>query len=247
MTEDVIDDGILLWFPGPASFTGEDVAELHVHGGRAVWQALAGALAAAGGRLAEPGEFSRRAFENGKLDLTQAEAIADLVAAETEAQRRQALRQLEGELGRLYAGWRSRILDLMARAEAAIDFPEEDLPDTLLEEVRAGAMSLAADLARHVADGGRGMRLRDGIQVAILGVPNAGKSSLLNALVGRAAAIVHPLAGTTRDIVEAAVDLRGWPVVYCDSAGLRETGDAVEAEGSDARGRWRAERTCDCW
>ncbi|BBK39769.1 tRNA modification GTPase MnmE [Allostella sp. ATCC 35155] len=231
MTEDVIDDGILLWFPGPASFTGEDVAELHVHGGRAVWQALAGALAAAGGRLAEPGEFSRRAFENGKLDLTQAEAIADLVAAETEAQRRQALRQLEGELGRLYAGWRSRILDLMARAEAAIDFPEEDLPDTLLEEVRAGAMSLAADLARHVADGGRGMRLRDGIQVAILGVPNAGKSSLLNALVGRAAAIVHPLAGTTRDIVEAAVDLRGWPVVYCDSAGLRETGDAVEAEG----------------
>ncbi|BBK34702.1 tRNA modification GTPase MnmE [Allostella humosa] len=228
---DAIDDGLLLWFPGPASFTGEDVAELHVHGGRAVYRALADALAAAGGRPAEPGEFTRRAFHNGKLDLTQAEAIADLVAAETEGQRRQALRQLDGALGQLYEGWRARLIAMSARAEAAIDFPEEDLPDGLLAGVATDAAVLAGELRRHLDDGGRGERLREGFHVAILGAPNAGKSSLLNALVGRAAAIVHETAGTTRDIVEAAIDLNGWPVVFSDTAGLRVTADPVEAEG----------------
>lgn len=241
----IIDDGLLLWFPAPASFTGEDVAELHVHGGRAVWQALAAALVAAGGRPAEPGEFTRRAFGNGKLDLTQAEAIADLVAAETEAQRRQARRQLEGALGALYEDWRSRIVGLMAHVEAAIDFPEDDLPDGLLDEVRLAARDLAADMGRHLDDGSRGQRLRDGIHVAIIGAPNAGKSSLLNALVGRSAAIVHPSAGTTRDVVEVAVDLGGWPVVFSDTAGLRDAVDPVEAEGVH-RARMRAETADIC-
>ncbi|BBK45303.1 tRNA modification GTPase MnmE [Allostella vacuolata] len=227
----VADDGILIWFPGPRSFTGEDVAELHIHGGRAVYLAVAGLLTQAGARMADPGEFTRRAFENGKLDLTQAEGIADLVAAETEGQRRSALRQMDGELGRLYEGWRLRLIDLIAQAEAAIDFPDEDLPAGLLDHVVADAGGLQAELSGHLDDGRRGERLRDGFHVAILGAPNAGKSSLLNALVGRAAAIVHPAAGTTRDVIEVAVDLAGWPVVFSDTAGLRAALDPVEAEG----------------
>ncbi len=226
-----IDDGLLLWFPAPRSFTGEDVAELHIHGGRAVSEALGRALITAGARPAEAGEFTRRAFQNNKMDLTQAEAVADLVAAETEGQRRQALRQLDGELGRVYEAWRQRLIAVIARAEAAIDFPEEDLPANLLVGVADDAARLADELAAHLDDGRRGERLRDGFHVAILGAPNAGKSSLLNALVGRAAAIVHPTAGTTRDVVEAAIDLGGWPVIFSDTAGLREAGDPVEEEG----------------
>ena len=237
----VADDGILIWFPGPRSFTGEDVAELHIHGGRAVYLAIADLLTQAGARMADPGEFTRRAFENGKLDLTQAEGIADLIAAETEGQRRSALRQMDGELGRLYEGWRLRLIHLIAQAEAAIDFPDEDLPAGLLDGVVEDAESLRAELSGHLDDGRRGERLRDGFHVAILGAPNAGKSSLLNALVGRAAAIVHPAAGTTRDIIEVAVDLAGWPVVLSDTAGLRAALDPVEAEGvRRARERARA-------
>ncbi|TAN55770.1 MAG: tRNA uridine-5-carboxymethylaminomethyl(34) synthesis GTPase MnmE [Magnetospirillum sp.] len=230
-SDDPIDDGLVLWFPAPASFTGEDVAELHLHGGRAVAQALAEALGRMGLRPAEPGEFSRRAFLNGKLDLTRAEAIADLVEAETAAQRRQALRQLDGGLTRLVEGWRSRLVAALAHLEAVIDFADDGIPDGLLERVTAEVGALASDLGSHLADDHRGERLRDGIHIAIIGAPNAGKSSLLNRLAGREAAIVSAEAGTTRDVIEVHLDLDGWPVVVADTAGLREAACAVEAEG----------------
>lgn len=227
-----IDDGLVLWFPGPASFTGEDVAELHLHGGRAVLAALFAALGRQPGlRLAEPGEFSRRAFEHGKLDLTAAEGIADLINAETEAQRRQSLRQMQGELGRLYEGWRQALLRALAHLEADIDFPEEDLPAGVAAKVTPAVQSLRTEIARHLADNRRGERLRDGVGVVILGAPNVGKSSLLNALARREAAIVSDLAGTTRDIIEVQLDLGGYPVVLADTAGLRESADRIESEG----------------
>ncbi len=226
-----IDDGLALWFPAPHSFTGEDVAELQLHGGRAVASALAEALNALGLRPAEPGEFSRRAFLNDKLDLTRAEAIADLVAAETAAQRRQALRQMDGALARVTEGWRTRLVAALAHLEAVIDFADEGIPDTVLAQATAEVAGLAGELAGHLADGHRGERLRDGFHIAILGAPNAGKSSLLNRLAGRDAAIVSHHAGTTRDVVEVHLDLGGWPVVVADTAGLREAGEEVEAEG----------------
>jgi tRNA modification GTPase len=221
----------VLWFPGPHSITGEDVAELHLHGSRAVLAAVMAALGREGLRLAEPGEFTRRAFLNDKLDLVQAEAVADLAAAETEAQRRQALRQLDGHLGVLYRGWGERLLRLLAHLEAAIDFPDEDLPPEIETRVIAESAALAAEITRHLADGNRGERLRDGIAVAIVGAPNAGKSSLLNQLARREAAITSPYAGTTRDVIEVAVDLAGYPVVFADTAGLRDSDDAIEQEG----------------
>jgi tRNA modification GTPase len=230
-TGEVIDDGLALFFPAPKSFTGEDVAELHLHGSRAVVAALMEALFALGLRLAEPGEFTRRAFEHGKLDLTAAEGLADLVAAETAAQRRQALRQLGGALGRLYEDWRSRLLRALAYIEAEIDFPEEGLPDGLWGEVRGAAAGLGGEMARHLADGHRGERLRDGVSVAIIGPPNVGKSSLMNALARRDVAITSAVAGTTRDIIEVAIDLDGYPIVLADTAGLREAGDSIEEEG----------------
>jgi tRNA modification GTPase len=230
-TGERLDDGLALWFPGPASYTGEDMAELHLHGSRAVLAAAIAALRRLGLRLAEPGEFTRRAFLNGKLDLLQAEAIADLAAAETEAQRRQALRQLDGAQGRLYRGWSERLTRLCAHLEAAIDFPEEDLPPEIEGEIARASAALAAEIGRHLADGHRGERLRDGISVAILGPPNAGKSSLLNRIARREAAITSPLAGTTRDIVEVAIDLEGYPVLLADTAGLRDSADPVEQEG----------------
>ena len=220
-----------MWFPGPNSVTGEDVAELQVHGSRAVVAALIAALSRLGLRLAEPGEFARRAFFNGKLDLVQAEAIADLVAAETEAQRRQALRQLDGELGAIYRGWSGRLLRVLAHLEAAIDFPDEDLPPETETEVLAETERLAIEIERHLTDGRRGERLRDGIAIAIVGPPNAGKSSLLNQLAQREAAITSPLAGTTRDVIEVAIDLAGYPVVLADTAGLRDSLDVIEQEG----------------
>src|SRR6266849_512978 len=226
-----LDDGLALWFPGPGSVTGEDVAELHVHGSRAVIAAIMAALRGQGLRLAEPGEFTRRAFLNGKLDLVQAEAVADLAAAETEAQRRQALHQLDGHLGGLYRGWSERLLRLLAHLEAAIDFPDEDLPPEIEASVAAETAALAGEIARHLADGHRGERLRDGIAVAIVGPPNAGKSSLLNQLARREAAITSPIAGTTRDVIEVAIDLAGYPVVLADTAGLRDSADAIEREG----------------
>ncbi|MCR6629485.1 MAG: tRNA uridine-5-carboxymethylaminomethyl(34) synthesis GTPase MnmE [Magnetospirillum sp.] len=228
---DDIDDGLALLFPAPASFTGEDVVELHVHGGRAVAAALSDALVELGLKPAEPGEFSKRAFLNGKLDLTRAEAIADLVDAETAAQRRQALRQLDGGLGVLAEGWRAELVRALALMEAVIDFSDEGVPDTLVGEVGQAVDRLAAELCGHLAQGRCGERLRDGIHIAILGAPNAGKSSLLNRLAGREAAIVSATAGTTRDVIEVHLDLHGWPVVLADTAGLRDAAEEIEAEG----------------
>jgi tRNA modification GTPase len=226
-----LDDGLALWFPAPHSVTGEDVAELHLHGSRGVLAVVMAALGRLGLRLAEPGEFTRRAFLNGKLDLTQAEAVADLAAAETEAQRRQALRQLDGRLGEIYRCWGEQLLRLLAHLEAAIDFPDEELPPEIEAEVAEGSERLADEIERHLADGHRGERLRDGIAVAIVGPPNAGKSSLLNQLARREAAITSPIAGTTRDVIEVAIDLAGYPAVLADTAGLRDSADLIEQEG----------------
>lgn len=239
---EIVDDGLVLWFPGPASFTGEDVAEFQVHGGKAT---VARVLSALGGipglRMAEPGEFTRRAFENGKLDLTAAEGLADMVAAETEAQRRQALRQMQGDLGRLYDGWRERLLTAQGHIEAAIDFSDQDLPEGVGAKVAATVAEIAAEIAAHLADGRRGERLRDGIHIAIVGAPNVGKSSLLNRLAQRDAAIVSATAGTTRDVVEVHMDLKGYPVTVADTAGLREAGDVIEAEGVSRARHWAAQ------
>lgn len=227
-----LDDGIALWFPAPASFTGEDVAELHVHGGQAVLASIIdAALSLRGVRLAEPGEFTRRAFENGKLDLAEAEGLADLVDAETEAQRRQALRQRRGALSAVYDGWRERLIEAAALIEAEIDFPDEELPDALSQRASPMLASLAADMGAHLDDAHRGERIRDGYRIAIIGPPNAGKSSLLNALAKREAAIVSDIPGTTRDVVEVRLVLAGYPVWIADTAGLREAADAIEAEG----------------
>jgi len=226
------DQGLALWFPGPASFTGEDVVELHLHGGPAVAAAAAAALSAAGARPARPGEFSRRAFAAGKLDLTQAEAIADLVDAESEAQRAQALRQLDGALGAAVEVWRDQLLAAMALVEAEIDFPDEDdVPGGVASRAEPAVDALLAALREHLDDQRRGERVRDGVRVAIIGAPNVGKSSLLNRLAGREAAIVADAPGTTRDVVEVHLALAGQLVVLADTAGLRDAGDEVEAEG----------------
>jgi len=231
-TRELVDDGLVVLFPAPRSYTGEDLAELHVHGSRAVISALLAILGRQPGlRLAEPGEFTRRAFENGKLDLTEAEAVGDLVDAETTAQRRQALRQLSGELGALYEGWRRRLLGALAHLEAVIDFPDEDLPAGLHDRISGIVAALIRDISAHLADNRRGERLRDGLLIAILGPPNAGKSSLLNVLARREAAITSAIAGTTRDVIEVHLDLGGYPAIVADTAGLREAGDAIEAEG----------------
>ena len=231
-TAEVIDHGLVLWFPGPHSFTGEDVGEVHCHGGGAVTTALLGILVGRQDcRLAEAGEFTRRAFQNGKMDLTQAEGLADLIAAETEAQRRQAQRQMAGALGQLYEGWRADLISALAHLEADIDFPDEDFPDGVSLGQRPILGRLAAEISDHLEDGHRGERLRDGCHMVILGAPNVGKSSLLNALARRDAAIVSSQAGTTRDVVEVHLDLGGYPVVLADTAGLRDSEDAIEQEG----------------
>jgi tRNA modification GTPase len=226
-----LDQALVLWFPGPASFTGEDSAELHLHGGAAVTEGVIEALLDLGLRLAEPGEFTRRAFEHGRLDLAQAEAVADLVDAETEAQRRQALAQLDGDLSVRHAEWREALIEALAGLEAAVDFPDEDVPEAVAAEARAPIERVAADLVIALADGGRGERVREGFRIALIGAPNAGKSSLLNTLAGSEAAIVTPTPGTTRDVIEVVLDLAGFRVLVADTAGLRDSSDPVEAEG----------------
>jgi len=229
---DHLDDALVLWFPAPASFTGEDVAEFHVHGGRAVIEALLGALGTLpGSRPAEPGEFTRRAVENGKFDLTQAEALADLINAETEAQRKQAFRQYDGALASLYEGWRARLIGAAAWIEAAIDFSDEEIPGDPVEEAKAQVIEIASEINDHLNDARRGEILRDGFHLTVIGPPNSGKSSLINSLARRDVAIVSDIPGTTRDVVEVHLDLGGYPVILADTAGLRETGDQIEAEG----------------
>ncbi len=231
-TGDALDQALVLWFPAPKSFTGEDVVELHLHGGRAV---IAGVLAALAGipglRPAEAGEFTRRAFDHGKLDLTAAEGLADLVAAETAAQRRQALRQMDGALEQVYESWRWRLTETLAYLEASIDFSDQDLPEHLAAVVEPTVRAILDEIDRHLADGRRAQRLRDGISVVIFGAPNVGKSSLLNCLAQREAAIVSTQAGTTRDVIEVRMDLAGFPVIVADTAGLREALDDIERIG----------------
>ncbi|QDH71974.1 tRNA uridine-5-carboxymethylaminomethyl(34) synthesis GTPase MnmE [Brevundimonas sp. M20] len=237
----VVDQALVLRFPGPNSYTGEDCAELHLHGGRAVVEAASRALMALGLRPADPGEFTRRAFENGRMDLAQAEAVADLIDAETTAQAAQALGQLEGALGAAYAGFRRDLLKALALVEAEIDFPDEEVPDNLARTAGPVLDGLIADLKAALADAGRGERVREGYRIVLIGETNAGKSSLFNALVAREAAIVTPIAGTTRDVLDADLVIGGYAVTLSDTAGLRESDDPVEAEGV-RRARVRAEQ-----
>lgn len=242
-TGEALDRAVVVRFAAPASFTGEEVAEFHVHGGRAVIEAVADALLACGSgtRPAEPGEFSRRAFLNGKLDLTEAEGIADLVAAETEAQRRQALAQAGGTLARQVEGWAARLARALALAEAAIDFSDDGVGEDAEREALAEAGAVAVEMEAALAGGSFAERVREGFRVAIIGAPNAGKSSLLNRLAGREAAIVSSRAGTTRDVIEVRMDLGGYAVTLADMAGLREAEDEIEAEGVRRALAWAGE------
>jgi tRNA modification GTPase len=240
-TNDRIDIGIVLFFRGPRSYTGENVAEFQIHGGRAVQAALLTALGKLPGfRPAEAGEFTRRAVENGRLDLTQAEAIADLISAETDAQRRLALRQHDGALSELYEGWRLRLIRAAAWIEASIDFADEEIPEDAAAKSRQEISQVRAEIEGHLNDGRRGEILREGLQVAVIGPPNAGKSSLVNALARRDVAIVSEQPGTTRDIIEVHLDLGGYAVILADTAGLRNSSDGIEQEGV-RRARARAE------
>ncbi|MDP3404774.1 MAG: tRNA uridine-5-carboxymethylaminomethyl(34) synthesis GTPase MnmE [Brevundimonas sp.] len=236
----VLDQALVLRFARPLSYTGEDCAELHLHGGRAVVEAVTSALIDLDLRPAEPGEFTRRAFENGRMDLAQAEAVADLIDAETTAQTAQALAQLDGALSRTYGGFRRDLLTALALVEAEIDFPDEDVPDHLAATAGPVLDSLIVDLEAALADAERGRRVRDGYRIVLIGETNAGKSALFNALVEREAAIVTPIAGTTRDVIDAVLNIGGYAVTLSDTAGLRESADPVEAEGV-RRARARAE------
>ena len=243
----VLDQALVLWFPAPGSYTGEDCAEFHLHGGAAVVGAVTAALGALGLRPAEPGEFTRRAFEHGKLDLAQAEGVADLIDAETEAQRRQALAQVDGALSGAQARWREDLIEALSWFEAAVDFPDEELPEDLANRAAPVLNRLIADLERAGADVDRGERIRQGYRIALIGAPNAGKSTLLNALAGREAAIVTAQAGTTRDIIEVPMLLGAYKALIADTAGLRETRDEIEAEGVRRARAWACEADLRLW
>lgn len=235
---EVLDQALVLWIPGPASFTGEDCAELQVHGGPAVVDAVSRALLEAGARPADAGEFSRRAFENGKLDLLQAEAVADLVDAQSDAQRRQALGQLNGTASGRYLDWRGKIIEALALVEAELDFPDEDLPGAVSRQAAKPLEDLLFELETELRSAVRGRNVREGYRIALIGKVNAGKSSLFNRLIGRDAAIVSARAGTTRDVVEARSSFAGFEVALADTAGMRTTGDEIEAEGVRRAEAW---------
>ena len=235
---DAIDRALVLFFQGPDSYTGEDVAEFHVHGGAAVVGALLEELNTLGLRLAQPGEFTRRAFENGKLDLAQAEGVADLIDAENGAQLQQALEQLGGRLSDVQARWTDALTQALALYEAAVDFPDEDVPADVAARARPVLEGLIGELDAAVLDAKRGERVREGFRIALIGAPNAGKSTLLNTLVGRDAAIVTATPGTTRDIIEVPLVLGGSKVIFADTAGLRDTHDEIEAEGVRRAQAW---------
>jgi tRNA modification GTPase len=243
----ILDQALVLWMPGPGSYTGEDTAELFLHGGPAVVAAVVEALHATGLRLADPGEFTRRAFENGQLDLAQAEGVADLVEAETEAQRAQALEQVGGALGRAQEVWRSDLIEALGILEAAVDFPDEDLPQDVLDRARPPLDRLITALDQALADTERGVLVREGFRIALIGAPNAGKSTLLNGLVRREAAIVTATPGTTRDVIEVPLVLGGFKVLLADTAGLRETEDEIEAEGVRRARAWAEGASLRLW
>jgi tRNA modification GTPase len=243
----LLDEALVLWLPGPASYTGEDSVELHLHGGPAVVAGVLHALSALGLRLAEPGEFTRRAFENGRLDLAQAEGVADLIEAETDAQRRQALDQVGGRLSGAQARWREALIEALAVFEAAVDFPDEEIPVDVARRAAPVLSPLIGELRAAAAETERGERVRSGFRIALMGAPNAGKSTLLNALARREAAIVTATAGTTRDIIEVPLVLAGYKVILADTAGLRETTDEIEAEGVRRAQAWGAEADLRIW
>lgn len=232
VSEELLDKCLLLYFKAPHSFTGEDVIELHTHGSRAVIAAVMDSLAQIDGyRLAEPGEFSKRAFYNGKMDLTEAEGLADLIDAETAEQQKYAVRQMDGGLKDLYEGWRKTLVGILAHLEAYIDFPDEDIPQDIVSGMQNTVFKLIEDVKKHLRDDTVGERLREGFRVAIIGAPNAGKSSLLNQIARREAVIVSDIAGTTRDAIDIHLDLGGYPVMFTDTAGLRETAEEIERKG----------------
>lgn len=232
VSKELLDKCLLLYFKAPHSFTGEDVIELHTHGSRAVIAAVMDSLAQIDGyRLAEPGEFSKRAFYNGKMDLTEAEGLADLIDAETAEQQKYAVRQMDGGLKDLYEGWRETLVGILAHLEAYIDFPDEDIPQDIVSGMQNTVFKLIEDIKKHLRDDTVGERLREGFRVAIIGAPNAGKSSLLNQIARREAVIVSDIAGTTRDAIDIHLDLGGYPVMFTDTAGLRETAEEIERKG----------------
>ena len=231
-TKDLIDQGILLWFPGPESYTGEDMAEFHVHGSKAVIEAINLSLSKIEGcRLAEPGEFTKIAFQNGKINLLKAESISDLISSETEIQRKQAIKIMSGKSSDKFNSLRQRLLKILSNIEAKIDFPDEDLPDNILKNIHSETKSIKNEIDKILNDQKVGERIREGFKIAIIGPTNAGKSSLLNYLSKRDIAIVSEIAGTTRDVIEAHLNLNGYPVVISDTAGIRDSKDEIEKKG----------------
>jgi len=230
--KNLIDEGVLIWFPGPNSYTGEDLAEFHVHGSRAVISAIQSAISKIKNcRLAEPGEFTKRAFQNGKINLLKAESIADLISSETEIQRKQALKIMSGKSANKYNNWRDQLLKILSHVEAKIDFPDEDLPNGITKEIQIKSKNISREIKKTLDDQKVGERIREGFKIAIVGPPNSGKSSLLNYLSKRDAAIVSETAGTTRDVIETHLNLDGYPVIVSDTAGIRNSKNEIEKKG----------------